>query len=127
MKLQYNRRSSGILYIDDVEVSGNQQRDFPVVNDKETKDTGMTFDALDSNAYYTLTVSGISNGIESLKSDPVQVKTLNGTDGIKGATVTEVNGNTAIFSIDGKQIEKLPADRSVFVIKQNGKSVKATK
>ena len=127
VKLQYNRRSSGILYIDDVEVSGNQQRDFPVVNGKETKDTGMTFDALDSNAYYTLTVSGISNGIESLKSDPVQVKTLNGTDGIKGATVTEVNGNTAIFSIDGKQIEKLPADRSVFVIKQNGKSVKATK
>ena len=108
-------------------MSGNQQRDFPVVNGKDTKDTGMTFDALDSNAYYTLTVSGISNGVESLKSDPVQVKTLNGTDGIKGATVTEVNGNTAIFSIDGKQIEKLPADRSVFVIKQNGKSVKATK
>ena len=67
------------------------------------------------------------NGVESLKSDPVQVKTLSGTDGIKGATMIEVNGNTTIFSIDGKQIEKLPADRSVFVIKQNGKSVKATK
>lgn len=87
----------------------------------------MTFGALDSNAYYTLTVSGICNGVESLKSDPVQVKTLSGTDGIKGATMIEVNGNKAIFTIDGKQIDKMPVDKSVFVIKQDGKSVKATK
>ena len=127
VKLQYNRRSSGILYIDDVEVSGKQQRDFPGVNGKETEYNDMTFGALDSNAYYTLTVSGICNGVESLKSDPVQVKTLKGTDGIKGATMIEVNGNKAIFTIDGKQIDKMPVDKSVFVIKQDGKSVKATK
>ena len=55
------------------------------------------------------------------------MKTLSGTDGIKGATMIEVNGNKAIFTIDGKQIDKMPVDKSVFVIKQDGKSVKATK
>ena len=126
VKLQFYRRSSGLLFIDDVEVSGNEPYHTPIVeyNGQEIGDKpSFTFSPLEPATYYTLTVTAVNNGVSSIVSDALQVKTLDATDGI-GAVTPETNGKRSFFTIDGKRIS---SPKGIYVVKENGKATKVAK
>lgn len=131
VRLRFNRKSSGNLYIDDIEINGNAMTTTPVAiyNGKDLGDvTEFTFNQLDAETEYGLTVTGTYNGVLSLPSEMLTVNTIKTTDGIKEVS-NGLTGNEgrSFFTVSGTKLNGKPTGKGVFIMRENGKTVKTTK
>ena len=126
VRLRFSRKR-GNVYLDDITVSGNSKNSAPLAayTGKELGNvTEYTFDKLEPKTEYEFTITALSNGMESLASEPAIATTQPTTDGISNIETSNANQQRSFYTIGGSLLKAEPQTEGVFIIKENGKAKK---
>lgn len=128
VRLYFNRKGTTNAYIDDVKVSGNSLKDTPLKNYENVNvggNTSFAFSNLEAGITYSLVVMGENNGVRTVESEPLIVKTT-GTNGI--SAVFDGNDSTSrIYDISGRRVMNSGMSSGVYIVKKNGKTTKVAR
>lgn len=131
VRLYLNRTGSASVLIDDVAVSGKRITT-TLVDKYADKNIGTensyTFDRLEAETQYSLTVKGENNGEKTLSSKAITLTTAaQSANGITSVGVETANGSGATFDLSGRRIAEGSQERGVLIRRSGGKMVKIAK
>ncbi len=128
VRLYFERTGTDYIYLDDVSVSGNKIKynTVSVYTDKNVGNTQeFTFTDLEPQTTYLLIVRGENNGEKTLASDNLIV-TTSAASSINSAVYDGTNIKE-VYDLTGRQICNGIVPSGVYIIRENGKTIKVAK
>ncbi len=129
VRLYFDRTGTDYIYLDDARVSGNKVKLYPLsaYTDKNVGDIQKyTFTGLETQTTYILNVYGVNNGEKTLASDDLVVTTSDASSAINGVAYDRTNVKD-VYDLTGRHITNGTVSSGVYIIRENGKTVKIAK